>query len=268
MTGPVAGALMLSLAVVVSPPSPRLRLAPALGGRGWAWPAGAKPVTGFAGVCAALAGVAVLPLTTMLAGAILVATAGLRQRRRQRRRRGIAEGRALETAFDVLVGDLRAGAHPARAFSVAAAETHGPVAASFRAVAARARLGADVSAGLRAAAAASALPGYWERLAVCWQLAGEHGLAMSTLMRAAQRDIAERQRFSAYLMSAMAGARATAAILAALPLLGIVLGQLIGARPAGFLLGGHTGGWLLVVGVTLACGGLLWSDRITDRLPA
>jgi tight adherence protein B len=25
------------------------------------------------------------------------------------------------------------------------------------------------------------------------------------------------------------------------------------------------GGWLLVVGVTLVCGGLLWSDRITDR---
>ena len=28
------------------------------------------------------------------------------------------------------------------------------------------------------------------------------------------------------------------------------------------------GGWLLVIGVTLACLGLLWSDRITDRLEA
>jgi Flp pilus assembly protein TadB len=26
------------------------------------------------------------------------------------------------------------------------------------------------------------------------------------------------------------------------------------------------GGWLLVIGVTLACGGLLWSDRITARV--
>ena len=40
---------------------------------------------------------------------------------------------------------------------------------------------------------------------------------------------------------------------------------MIGARPLSFLLSGHTGGWLLVVGSTLACGGLLWSDRITDR---
>jgi tight adherence protein B len=32
-----------------------------------------------------------------------------------------------------------------------------------------------------------------------------------------------------------------------------------------FLLAWHAGGWLLVVGVTLVCSGLLWSDRITDR---
>jgi tight adherence protein B len=87
-------------------------------------------------------------------------------------------------------------------------------------------------------------------------------------MRAAQRDIAERQRFSAQVSSSMAGARATATILAGLPVLGILLGQLIGARPLGFLLGGHAGGGLLVVGSTLACGGLLWSDRIADRVVA
>lgn len=64
----------------------------------------------------------------------------------------------------------------------------------------------------------------------------------------------------------MAGARATAAILAGLPVLGVLLGQLIGAQPLRFLLGGHAGGWLLVVGTMLVCGGLLWSDRITDRV--
>jgi tight adherence protein B len=68
--------------------------------------------------------------------------------------------------------------------------------------------------------------------------------------------------------SGMAGARATAAILAGLPLLGVLLGQLIGARPLNFLLSGQVGGWLLVVGSTLACAGLLWSDRITGRLAA
>ncbi|KKB97336.1 type II secretion system F family protein, partial [Mycobacterium nebraskense] len=119
---------------------------------------------------------------------------------------------------------------------------------------------------LRAAAKSSTLPPHWDRLALCWQLASDHGLAIATLMRAAQRDIAERQRFSAQVTSNMAGARATAAILAGLPVLGVLLGQLIGARPLAFLLNGHAGGWLLAVGSTLVCGGLLWADRITDRL--
>ena len=165
----------------------------------------------------------------------------------------------------MLVGELRVGAHPAAAFAVAAQETAGPVAGACRAVAARARLGADVAAGLRGVAETSAVPAHWARLAVCWQLAAEHGLAMSALMHAAQRDIAERQRFSGQVRSAMAGARATAAILAGLPVLSVVMGQLIGARPVAFLLGGQLGGCLLIVGLTLVCGGLLWSDRITDQ---
>ncbi len=135
-------------------------------------------------------------------------------------------------------------------------------------MAARARLGADVTAGLRGVAEASALPAQWDRLAVCWQLAAEHGLAMSALMHAAQRDIAERQRFSGQVRSAMAGARATAAILAGLPVLSVLMGQLIGAHPVAFLLGGQLGGWMLVIGLTLVCGGLLWSDHITDRAAA
>jgi tight adherence protein B len=219
-------------------------------------------------VCGLAASAAFLSLTTVFALGVFGATMALRYRRRRRSDRGVAEGRELETAIDILVGELRVGAHPAQAFAVAADETTGPVSDSCRAVAARARLGADVSAGLRNMAETSAQPAQWDRLAVCWQLAADHGLAMSTLMRAAQRDIAERQRFSAHVRSAMAGARATATILASLPVLSVLMGQLIGARPVAFLLGGHAGGWLLVVGLTLVCGGLLWSDRITDRAVA
>jgi tight adherence protein B len=261
MTGPVAAALALSAAVLVLPSSPRRRLARPARARNQLSP----PAARFIAVCVMAFGAILLPLTTVLAVAVLGATSGLRYRRRRRSRRGMDESRELETAIDVLVGELRVGAHPAQAFAVAAAETAGPVADSCRAVAARARLGADVTAGLRTVAETSALPAQWDRLAVCWQLAGEHGLAMSTLMRAAQRDIAERQRFSGHVRSAMAGARATAAILASLPLLSVLLGQLIGAHPVAFLLGGRAGGWLLVVGLTLVCGGLLWSDRITDQ---
>ena len=119
--------------------------------------------------------------------------------------------------------------------------------------------------GFAVSAEASRLPAHWERLALFWRLAQIHGLGIATLMRAAQRDIVERERFSARVDAGMAGARTTAAVLAGLPVLGIGLGQLIGADPLGFLLSGGAGGWLLVVGVTLACCGLLWSDRITGR---
>ena len=51
-----------------------------------------------------------------------------------------------------------------------------------------------------------------------------------------------------------------------MPLFGVGLGELIGAEPMSFLLSSGVGGWLLVIGVTLACGGLLWSDRITARV--
>ena len=262
MTGPVTAALALSAAALVLPSSPARRLARAGRHR---FPARA---VGWMAVCALAIGAVFLPPATVFAFGLFVATMAMRYRRRRRSDRGIAESRELETAIDILVGELRVGAHPAQAFAVAADETAGPVSDSCRAVAARARLGADVTAGLRNVAEASALPAQWGRLAVCWQLAADHGLAMSTLMRAAQCDIAERQRFSAHVRSAMAGARATAAILASLPVLSVLMGQVIGARPVAFLLGGHAGGWLLVVGLALVCGGLLWSDRITDRAVA
>ena len=258
-------ALLLALALLVLPSSALGRLTTTARTRRLVSPVGPRWLVGIAG-CAAVTAAVLLPLTTVLAVAVLGATGCLRYRRRCRSRRATDEGRTLQTALDVLVGELRVGSHPVRAFCVAADETDGTVAASLRAVAARARLGADVTAGLRTEARSSALPAHWDRLAVCWQLASDQGLAIATLMRAGQRDIAERQRFSARVASGMAGARATAAILAGLPVLGVLLGQLIGARPLSFLLSGHAGGWLLVVGLTLACGGLLWSDRITDRL--
>lgn len=207
-----------------------------------------------------------LPWTAAAALGLLLATLAARRRIGRRLRARADEARALEAALDVLVGELRVGAHPVAAIGVAARESDGPTARSLGVVAARALLGADVAAGLRAEAARSTNPGHWERLAVCWQLAQTHGLAIATLMQAAQRDIVERERFHGRVEAGMAGARATAAILAGLPLLGVLLGQLIGAEPLDFLLSDGAGGWLLVIGIGLICCGLLWSDRITSRV--
>ncbi|BBY58040.1 type II secretion system F family protein [Mycolicibacterium sarraceniae] len=257
MTGIPVAAVLLAIAVLAAPPPPRWRLGlatPRIGVRGPALIAGAVVI------------VAVLPPTVLLASAVLGATLLARGRRRRRDQDRARAGQTLAGAMETLVGELRVGAHPVRAFAIAARESDGTIGSALRAVAARAGLGADVGAGLRAVAGATSVPAQWDRLAVCWQLAADHGLAMAALIRAAQRDIIERQRFTARVEAGLAGARATAAILAGLPLLGVLLGELIGAHPVRFLVGGGVGGGLLIAGTVLVCAGLAWADRITDRL--
>ncbi|MGV0851284.1 type II secretion system F family protein [Mycolicibacterium phlei] len=251
-----AAAAALALALLVAPGPPRHRLAVRR----------VRPAIRIPAPACAAAAVLMLAVTAPVgvaaAAGIVASTVEVRRRRRTRKRVATAEAAALQGALEVLVGELRIGAHPVAAFDTAAAETAGTVAASLRTVAARARMGADVVAGLRDAARDSAQRGYWERLAVCWLLAETHGLAIATLMHTAYRDIVARERFSSQVAAGMAGARTTAVILTTLPLLGVALGELIGAAPLRFLLG--SGQWLLVIGVTLACVGLLWSDRITE----
>jgi tight adherence protein B len=254
-------AASLALALLIAPGSPRRRL----GLRG-----GRRPLRRsswmLAGLPCVVALVWVLPITVVVVVAILTLTLTARRRRAVLSARRAEESAALQAALSVLVGELRVGAHPIAAFETAASEVDGPVAARLSEVAARARLGADVAAGLRDVAGQSMMPGQWERLAVCWQLAQRHGLAIATLMRTAHRDVIERDRYASRVTAGMAGARATAVILAGLPLVGIGLGELIGAGPLRFLTSGGPGGWLLVIGVLLACCGLAWSDRITNRV--
>ena len=84
-----------------------------------------------------------------------------------------------------------------------------------------------------------------------------------TLGTASLRALSSEQMRAHFRVEAgLAGARATAAILAGLPLLGLLLGQALGADPVAFLLSGGAGGWLLLIGSALICAGLLWSDTI------
>jgi tight adherence protein B len=254
-------ALILAVALMVAPGQPRRRLGPARS------PQRSRRGAVLAGCLAAVATSAVLaPVTATAAAVVALGLITLRRRDSRARTRRTEEAAALQGALGVLVGELRVGAHPVVAFENAAAEVEGQVADSLRAVAARARLGADVAAGLRSIAVQSTVPQYWERLSATWLLAQSHGLAIVALIRAAERDIVERERFASGVTAGMAGARATATILAGLPVLGVGLGHAIGAEPLRFLLSGGVGGWCLLIGVTLACAGLWWSDRITDRV--
>lgn len=255
-------ALALAAALVLWPATPRRTAALRRVNSPVRRPVRMVPVVVLMGVLLAW----LVPLPVALAAAVVAITGAVRRRRRMARRRRQQESAALQAALDVLVGELRTGVHPVAAFATAAGEVSGPVHQGMGAVAARARLGADVAAGLDDVAVASQLPMHWEQLAACWRLAHAYGLSIATLMRTAQRDIVERERFSSHVEASMAGPRATATVLAGLPVAGIALGQLIGARPLAFLFGAGVGGWLLTAGVLLACAGLMWADQITERV--
>ncbi|MFC4605926.1 type II secretion system F family protein [Rhodococcus kronopolitis] len=199
-----------------------------------------------------------------IAAAVAVGTTAHRRRGRRRARERDVELRGLLGGLEVAVGELRVGAHPATACAVAASETTGVAAEAFRGAAATARLGGSAAHGLRAPG--SVIEADLERMATAWRVADRHGIALADLLEAVRSDLLGRIRFRGRVESGLAGARATATVLAGLPVLGLALGQLMGAGPVRVLLSEGPGGVLLVLGTLFACAGLLWTDRITGRV--
>ncbi|WP_227998101.1 type II secretion system F family protein [Nocardia australiensis] len=219
-------------------------------------------IRGSSGVGVAL--LAVLGVGPLVAGVLVAATVGIRVRRARRDRRHGSECANLLDAVEAVIGELRVGAHPSAAAAVAARESRGEAAQAFAVCAARSRLGGSGADGLQNpdAVVAAELNG----LADAWRVADYHGLALAELLSASRADLLGRIRFRGRTAAALAGARATATVLAALPLLGIALGQLMGAAPLAVLFTSSAGTVLLPLGAGLGCVGLLWTDAITRKV--
>jgi len=181
-------------------------------------------------------------------------------------RRGRAsEVAALLDAVAVMTAELRAGAHPASA-AAAAAAGGGVVRRVLTSVAAGAQLGAQVPALLeRHAGKEPAIADELSRMAAAWALAERHGATLAELMDAVRADLEARVRLAGQIKAQLAGPRASSAVLAGLPVLGVALGQGIGANPWQVLTGTPVGQVLLVAGTGLVCAGMLWSGRITGK---
>lgn len=199
-----------------------------------------------------------------LACVVLVATVATRMRRGAADRHRRAQRSGLCDGLDMVIAELRIGAHPAAACDAAAAECAGTAAEVMAAAAARSKLGGAGADGFRRPESPIALE--LDAIATAWGVAERHGIALAELLDAARTDLVGRARFRSRTEAGLAGARATGTVLAGLPVLGIVLGQLMGAAPLHVLSGGGLGGVLLVIGTVLACAGLLWTDAITARV--
>lgn len=99
-------------------------------------------------------------------------------------------------------------------------------------------------------------------LAGAWLLATRHGVVLADVVDGLRTDVAARRARAVRVESTLAGPRATAMILTALPAFGMLLGSGFGADPLAVLLNGTLGGALCLAGAVFLAAGLLWTDRI------
>lgn len=206
-------------------------------------------------VLAGVTGLFVAGPAGAVTGALLAVTVRRRRHRARVAKDAGSTAAQLADALRRMTDELRAGSHPTAALT--GVEADGPLARAILApAAAAADLGDDVPAALRRAA------GGQPDVAGAWALAERHGIPLAELLAGAQDDIRWGFRFGNTVRAQLAGPRATATVLTVLPLVGLGLGQLLGADPIAVLRGGVLGQILLVVGVALAAAGSSWTEHI------
>ncbi|MFJ6563864.1 type II secretion system F family protein [Streptomyces sp. NPDC091412] len=210
-----------------------------------------------AGMVLAVLGASVLPVVAGAVGVPLLRRTRLARaaRRRQERRAD-----AVIALCGALAGEVRAGRQPGEALLCAARDSSG-LGDAQAAVLAAARFGGDVSAALAAAARQPGAEGL-RGLAACWRVAVDQGAGLAAGLDRLEGALRVERDQRADIRAQLSGARATAVMLAGLPVLGLLLGTAMGADPLRVLL--HTGAGLgcLVIGGVLEGAGLWWALRI------
>lgn len=213
-----------------------------------------------AGAVLAGAGESVLPLAAGCAAVPLV--------RRRLAARAAAKARerraeAVRELCGALAQEVRSGRQPVAALLHAVGEARG-LGGAEAGVLAAARFGGDVAGALREAAGEPGAEGL-SGLAACWEVAVDRGAGLAAgVERLAAALRAERDQ-AADLLAHLAGARSTVLMLAALPVLGLVLGWAMGAGPLRVLLHTPAGLACLLLGSALESAGLWWALGIVRR---
>ncbi|SOE00698.1 type II secretion system F family protein [Blastococcus haudaquaticus] len=219
----------------------------------------ALPVAGTAAVAAAAATALVSP-PLVAALAALTAYAGGRTWNGQRlARRSEQRLRSVAESLGALGAELRSGRSFEDATAAAVASCPDETCRSALTRALRAP-GAGVPPGLGADLTAAL-----GRVSAGVLVSARTGCSLAAVTAAVEDDLRSRHRLGLELRTATAGPRASAMLLAALPLLGLAMGGGVGADPWRVLTTTGTGQVLLVVGVALELIGLSWSERLVRR---
>lgn len=97
-------------------------------------------------------------------------------------------------------------------------------------------------------------------------LGGDNRCALAPAAKSVTEGTARRARLEATLDSELAAARASGRIMGLLPLVGLLMGHVVGAHPTVFLTTTWLGRACLLGSTLLACVGVLWSESLADRV--
>lgn len=202
-----------------------------------------------------------LPGSSLLLAAIVAAVGwgALRLQARARSRAAADARRArLVEAADALASEIRAGLPPGVALGHVA-ETW----AELEPVAAAARIDADVTAAFRRLGSQpGAAP--MQEIAAAWEVAQRSGSGLAVALDRAVDRGREDLEVQRVIRAELASARATARMIALLPI--VVVTGAGGADAWEFLLGSTPGLLCLAAGLGLAFVGLWWIEQIVDRV--
>jgi tight adherence protein B len=246
--------------VATGPPAPEQVLAEL---RRWGSRLGAEWWALVAGLVIALLGSSVIPVVAGAAGVPVLRRVRLARRARCDRER---RADAVIALCGVLAGEVRAGRQPGAAL-LRAARDCGGFGDAQAAVVAAARFGGDVPGALAAAARQPGAEGLLG-LAACWRVAVDQGAGLAAGLDRLEGALRAERDQRGDLRAQLAGARATAVLLAVLPALGLLLGAAMGADPLHVLLHSAAGLGCLAAGAVFEAAGMWWAVRIVRKAEA
>jgi tight adherence protein B len=163
--------------------------------------------------------------------------------------------RVLECC-DLLASELASGQPPDSALARA-----GETWPSIAPVAQSHALGGDVPSALRRAAQSPGAEGL-ALVAAAWHVSHRTGHGLSDALVRVAQTLRDARATDRVIRSELASARATARLVAALPVVALAIGAGSGGDPLGFLVGTPLGIACLAAGLGLGLAGLGWIERI------